>query len=92
MAITELANTGSAKPYRDSKQDGKSKKKGQEDVIYLVRYMYTPYSGAYKTRKGRSREFCIKMMNAKKVYLMKKELYSLTQLHYITIVVFQEYN
>jgi hypothetical protein len=65
---TELANTGSAKPYRDSKQDGKSKKKGQEDVIYLVRYMYTPYSGAYKTRKGRSREFCIKMMNAKKVY------------------------
>tara|TARA_R100001129_G_scaffold20995_2_gene13421 strand:- start:14870 stop:16705 length:1836 start_codon:yes stop_codon:yes gene_type:complete len=65
---TELANTGSAKPYRDSKQDGKSKKKGQEDVIFLVRYMYTPYSAGYKTRKGKSREFCIKMMNAKKVY------------------------
>jgi hypothetical protein len=65
---TELANTGSAKPYRDSKQDGKSKKKGQEDVIFLVRYIYTPYSAAYKTQAPRSREFCIKMMNAKKVY------------------------
>ena len=30
--------------------------------------MYTAYSGGYQTRKGRSREFCIKMMNANKVY------------------------
>jgi len=65
---TELANTGSAKPYRESEQDGKSKKKGLEDTIFLVRYTYTPYSAAYKTRAGRSREFCIKMINAKKVY------------------------
>ena len=64
----ELANTGSAKPYRESEQDGKSKQEGQEDIIFLVRYMYTPYSAAYKTVAPKSREFCIKMINAKKVY------------------------
>ena len=30
--------------------------------------MYTAYSAGYQTRQGRSREFCIKMMNANKVY------------------------
>jgi len=30
--------------------------------------MYTAYSGAYKTKAGRSREFCVKMMDANKVY------------------------
>ena len=64
----ELANTGSAKPYRESEQDGKSKQEGEEDIIFLVRYMYTPYSAAYKTVAPKSREFCIKMINAKKVY------------------------
>lgn len=58
-----LANTGSAKPYQDSTQDGKSKQKGQEDKIYLVRYMYNP-----ATTKSTSREFCKKMVSAKKVY------------------------
>lgn len=60
---TELASTGSAKPYSESYQDGKSKQKGQEDKTYLVRYMYNPA----KT-KDTSREFCKKMVSAKKVY------------------------
>ena len=59
----ELASTGSAKPYRESDQDGKSKQKGQEDTIFLVRYMYNPQ----KTSPN-SREFCKKMVSAKKVY------------------------
>ena len=65
---TELVSTGRANKTKDSEQDGKSKKKGLEDTIFLVRYMYTPYSAAYKTRAGRSREFCIQMMRASKVY------------------------
>ena len=60
---TNLASTGSAKPYRDSKQDGTSKQKGQEDKVYLVRYMYNPAKTQYN-----SREFCKKMVSAKKVY------------------------
>ena len=59
----ELASTGSAKPYRESDQDGKSKQKGQEDTIFLVRYMYNP-----KKTSPNSREFCKKMISAKKVY------------------------
>ena len=46
----------------------KSNKEGKEDITYLVRYMYTAYSGGYKTEAGKSREFCIKMMDANKVY------------------------
>ena len=64
----KLARVGKATPYKESEQDGKSKKEGKEDITYLVRYMYTAYSGGYKTRTGRSREFCIKMMRANKVY------------------------
>jgi len=64
----KLARVGKATPYKESEQDGKSKKEGKEDITYLVRYMYTAYSGGYQTRQGRSREFCIKMMNANKVY------------------------
>ena len=64
----KLARVGKAAPYKESEQDGKSKKEGKEDITYLVRYMYTAYSGGYKTRAGRSREFCIKMMDANKVY------------------------
>jgi len=60
---TNLASTGSAKPYSKSEQDGKSKQKGQEDKVYLVRYMYNPA----KT-KDTSREFCKKMVSAEKVY------------------------
>ena len=59
----ELASTGSAKPYSESEQDGKSKQKAQKDTIFLVRYMYNP-----QKTKDNSREFCKKMVSAKKVY------------------------
>ena len=64
----KLASVGQAAPYKESEQDGKSNKEGKEDITYLVRYMYTAYSGGYKTEAGKSREFCIKMMDANKVY------------------------
>ena len=69
---TNLASTGSAKPYSESSQDGKSKQKGQEDKTYLVRYMYNPA----KT-KDTSREFCKKMVSAKKVY-RKEDINAMT--------------
>ena len=56
-------STGSAKPYKESDQDGKSKQKGQEDTIFLVRYMYAPDKISDDTR-----EFCREVINAKKVY------------------------
>ena len=68
----QLASTGSAKPYRESDQDGKSKQKGQEDTIFLVRYMYYPQ----KVNKN-SREFCKKMVAAKKVY-RKEDIQAMT--------------
>tara|TARA_R100001594_G_scaffold148131_1_gene202620 strand:- start:338 stop:2167 length:1830 start_codon:yes stop_codon:yes gene_type:complete len=58
----KLARVGKATPYKESEQDGKSKKK--DDVTYLVRYMYTKAPG----KADSSREFCVKMMRAKKVY------------------------
>jgi len=65
----KLAKVGKAAPYKESEQDGKSKKKGKEDITYLVRYMYTAYKGGYPTDSSTSsREFCVKMMNAKKIY------------------------
>ena len=67
-----LANTGSAKPYRDSDQDGKSKQKGQEEKTYLVRYMYAP-----NRISPNSREFCKKMIAAKKVY-RKEDITAMT--------------
>jgi len=60
----KLARVGKATPYKESEQDGKSKKKGKEDVTYLVRYMYTKAAGEADS----SREFCVKMMAANKVY------------------------
>ena len=60
----EFASTGSAKPYRDSKQDGTSKKKKEEGTEFLVRYMYE----AAPNPASSSRTFCDKMMAAKKVY------------------------
>ena len=68
----KLASTGSAKPYRESDQDGKSKQKGQEDTIFLVRYMYYPQKVS-----ANSREFCKKMVAAKKVY-RKEDIQAMT--------------
>ena len=58
----KLTSTGRANKTRKSEQDGKSKKK--DDVTYLVRYMYTKAPG----KADSSREFCVKMMQDKKVY------------------------
>ena len=60
----EFASTGSAKPYRESEQDGTSKKKTEEGTEFLVRYMYE----AAPNPASSSRTFCDKMMAAKKVY------------------------
>jgi hypothetical protein len=65
----KLAQVGKAKPYKESEQDGKSKKEGKEDITYLVRYMYTESAqGANPLKTNLSREFCVKMMRANKVY------------------------
>tara|TARA_R100000900_G_scaffold29387_1_gene23148 strand:- start:2848 stop:4650 length:1803 start_codon:yes stop_codon:yes gene_type:complete len=64
----KLASVAKATPYQESVQDGKSYKADKQDITFLVRYMYTAYSNSYKTERGRSREFCIKMMRANKVY------------------------
>jgi len=58
-----LVSTGRANKTKKSKQDGTSKQASQFDVEFLVRYTYNPG----KT-KPTSREFCKKMVKAKKVY------------------------
>jgi len=61
-------STGSAKPYRDSEQDGKTEAGRLLGYTFLVRYKYAPEK--VTTRKGTpvSREFCREMIKAKKVY------------------------
>jgi hypothetical protein len=61
--IWEFVSTGSAKPYRESEQDGESKKENEEGNTFLVRYMYSP-----QRYSANSRKFCKKMVDAKKVY------------------------
>ncbi len=58
-----LVSTGRANKTKKSEQDGTSKQAAQFDVEFLVRYTYNPG----KT-KPTSREFCKKMVRAKKVY------------------------
>ena len=53
-----LASTGTARPNANSEQDGEV-----EDMKFKVRYQYAPL----KTQSN-SREFCKKMVNAKKIY------------------------
>lgn len=53
-----LASTGTARPNANSEQDGEV-----EGVQFRVRYQYAPL-----TTKSTSREFCKKMVNAKKLY------------------------
>lgn len=64
--IWNFVSSGKATPYRESEQDGTSKKKGQEGVEFLVRYKYTRLIKNSKT--GEEREFCNTMIKAKKVY------------------------
>ena len=61
--IWNFVSTGTAKPNAKSKQDGKSKQDSQKGVEFLVRYSYAPE----KAGKD-SRQFCSKMVTAKKVY------------------------
>jgi len=56
-------STGSAKPYRESKQDGKTPASKLLGYTFLVRYKYAP-----ERVKRTSRQFCKKMVSAKKVY------------------------
>ena len=64
--VLKFAKVGKATPYRDSEQDGDSKKQGQEDVEFLVRYKYSKAPGKSKT--GEQRDFCFEMEKANKVY------------------------
>ena len=64
--IWNFVSTGKATPYRESEQDGTSKKKTEEGVEFLVRYKYTRLIKGSKT--GQSRSFCDKMTSANKVY------------------------
>ena len=64
--VLKFAKVGKATPYRDSEQDGDSKKQGQEDVEFLVRYKYSKAPGESKT--GEQRDFCFEMEKANKVY------------------------
>jgi hypothetical protein len=59
----KLASTGSAKPYRDSEQDGTTKAGKLLGYTFLVRYKYAP-----ERVRSTSRLFCQKMVAAKKVY------------------------
>lgn len=61
--IWEFVSTGSAKPYGESEQDGTSKQEAEKGNVFLVRYMYSPLR-----TKATSRQFCSKMVSAKKVY------------------------
>jgi hypothetical protein len=61
--IWQFVSTGSAKPYRESEQDGTSKQTKEEGNEFLVRYMYSPQRYSKNSRK-----FCKKMVDAKKVY------------------------
>ena len=61
--IWQFVSTGSAKPYQKSDQDGTSKQSTAEGNEFLVRYMYSP-----AVSKPNSRQFCSKMVSAKKVY------------------------
>ena len=63
-----LASTGSAKPYRDSKQDGKTPASKLLGYTFLVRYKYAPERATKRKGANVSREFCREMIKAKKVY------------------------
>ena len=61
--IWNFVSTGTAKPNEKSTQDGKSKQDSQKGVQFLVRYSYAPEKAG-----SNSRQFCSKMVGAKKVY------------------------
>jgi len=82
--ITNLVSTGRAMPWaRDSEQDGGTKQ--DEDLTFLVRYQYAPLKETIsevkvkgkKVKQNVTREFCKKMIKAKKIY-RKEDIVALT--------------
>jgi hypothetical protein len=67
--IWNFATTGTAKPNAKSKQDGTN----EEGVQFKVRYQYAPL-----TASTNSREFCKKMVAAKKIY-RKEDIQQMSQ-------------
>ena len=65
LSHIELATTGTARPNATSEQDRLNPK--TYDKYYRVRYVYDEDSGLSR-KTGTSREFCRKMMAAKKMY------------------------
>jgi len=59
----ELASTGTARPNARSSQDGVNK---SFNDFYKVRYVYTKDN--FLTQEGSTRDFCSKMISAKKIY------------------------
>ena len=57
--VWNLATTGTARPNAKSEQDGEN----EEGVQFKVRYQYAPLRAS-----SNSREFCSKMVSAKKIY------------------------
>tara|TARA_R100001163_G_scaffold21759_1_gene18529 strand:+ start:1840 stop:3732 length:1893 start_codon:yes stop_codon:yes gene_type:complete len=71
--IYEFVSTGIARKTKDSAQDGTSKQSVEKLSKFLVRYVYNP------TKTGsNSREFCKKMVRAKKVY-RKEDILEMTR-------------
>ena len=64
ISNTELTSTGRANPNARSSQDGLNKSK---TAFYKVRYIYT-HDNFLENKSGTNREFCTKMMKAKKIY------------------------
>ena len=70
----KLARVGKATPYRESDQDGKTPASKLLGYTFLVRYYYSP-----NRVKATSREFCKKMVRAKKVY-RKEDIKAMDQI------------
>jgi len=70
----KLARVGKATPYRESDQDGKTPAAKLLGFTFLVRYYYSP-----NRVKRTSREFCKKMVRAKKVY-RKEDIKAMDQI------------
>lgn len=71
----KLVSTGRANKTKDSVQDGTTKSSRALGYTFLVRYTYTKAPG----RADSSREFCEKMMKAKKVY-RKEDIIAMSKL------------
>ena len=67
--VWNLATTGTARPNAKSEQDGEN----EEGVQFKVRYQYAPLRAS-----SNSREFCSKMVSAKKIY-RKEDIQQMSQ-------------